>query len=96
MTPLPPFVCEVVQVHDGDGPLWCRSGEKVRVAGIQVFDFERVPNLTVVVPLAGQRTPATMQRLSAASRVSHLTLNQRLCSVLPSKADLRRPDTRPV
>lgn len=37
---LPPsFVCEVVKVHDGDGPLWCRSGQKVRVAGIQAPDY---------------------------------------------------------
>lgn len=37
---LPAFTCDVVRVHDGDGPLWCRSGEKVRVAGIQAPDFE--------------------------------------------------------
>lgn len=36
----PPFVCEVVKVHDGDGPLWCRSGQRVRIAGIQAPDFE--------------------------------------------------------
>ncbi len=35
----PPFTCEVVRVHDGDGPLWCRSSEKVRVAGVQAPDF---------------------------------------------------------
>ncbi|NTS64190.1 hypothetical protein HRV97_03310 [Sphingomonas sp. HHU CXW] len=41
MTPLPPaFICQVVKVHDGDGPLWCRNGKKVRVAGIQAPDFE--------------------------------------------------------
>ena len=37
---LPAFTCDVVRVHDGDGPLWCRSGEKVRVAGIQAPDFQ--------------------------------------------------------
>lgn len=37
---LPAFTCDVIRVHDGDGPLWCRSGEKVRVAGIQAPDFE--------------------------------------------------------
>lgn len=35
----PPFVCQVVRVHDGDGPLWCRSGERVRIAGIQAPDY---------------------------------------------------------
>ncbi|MCI1143089.1 hypothetical protein MOP88_13595 [Sphingomonas sp. WKB10] len=28
MPQLPPFVCEVVHVHDEDGPLWCRSGRR--------------------------------------------------------------------
>jgi endonuclease YncB( thermonuclease family) len=35
-----PFACEVVRVHDGDGPLWCANGVKIRVAGIQAPDFE--------------------------------------------------------
>ena len=36
----PAFICQVVKVHDGDGPLWCRNGKKVRVAGIQAPDYE--------------------------------------------------------
>lgn len=39
MHPVAPFICAVVRVHDGDGPLWCRSGEKVRIAGVQAPDF---------------------------------------------------------
>jgi endonuclease YncB( thermonuclease family) len=35
----PPFVCQVVRVHDGDGPLWCANGRKVRIAGVQAPDF---------------------------------------------------------
>ncbi|WP_445191243.1 thermonuclease family protein [Sphingomonas sp. Tas61C01] len=35
-----PFACIVTKVHDGDGPLWCVNGVKVRVAGIQAPDFE--------------------------------------------------------
>lgn len=38
--PPPPFVCDVIKVHDGDGPIWCRNGIKVRVAGVQAPDFE--------------------------------------------------------
>ncbi|WP_260598237.1 thermonuclease family protein [Sphingomonas endolithica] len=34
------FLCLVTHVHDGDGPLWCANGVKVRVAGIQAPDFE--------------------------------------------------------
>ena len=33
------FVCQVVRVYDGDGPLWCRSGQRIRIAGIQAPDF---------------------------------------------------------
>jgi endonuclease YncB( thermonuclease family) len=34
------FLCLVTYVYDGDGPLWCQNGLKVRVAGIQAPDFE--------------------------------------------------------
>jgi endonuclease YncB( thermonuclease family) len=35
----PAFVCTVTRVHDGDGPLWCAEGPKVRIAGVQAPDF---------------------------------------------------------
>ena len=35
-----PFSCRVVRVHDGDGPIWCANGIKVRTAGVQAPDFE--------------------------------------------------------
>lgn len=34
------FSCTVIRVHDGDGPLWCSNGIKVRIAGVQASDFE--------------------------------------------------------
>jgi endonuclease YncB( thermonuclease family) len=34
------FSCTVTRVHDGDGPLWCASGIKVRIAGVQAPDFK--------------------------------------------------------
>ena len=37
---LPAFDCRVIKVHDGDGPIWCANGRKVRVAGVQAPDFE--------------------------------------------------------
>jgi endonuclease YncB( thermonuclease family) len=33
------FQCRVTHVHDGDGPLWCSDGTKVRIAGVQAPDF---------------------------------------------------------
>jgi endonuclease YncB( thermonuclease family) len=35
--------CEVVAVHDGDGPIHCRGGLSIRIAGIQAPDFESAP-----------------------------------------------------
>ncbi len=37
---LAPFTCQVVAVHDGDGPIKCANGIKIRVAGIQAPDYE--------------------------------------------------------
>ena len=39
-TPTTAFTCRVTRVHDGDGPLWCSNGIKVRIAGVQAPDFE--------------------------------------------------------
>lgn len=39
-TSMPAFECRVTKVHDGDGPLWCADGRKVRIAGTQSPDFE--------------------------------------------------------
>lgn len=35
-----PFSCVVVRVYDGDGPLWCGNGIRVRIAGVQAPDYE--------------------------------------------------------
>lgn len=37
--PAASFTCAVVRVHDGDGPLWCANGIKVRIAGVQAPDY---------------------------------------------------------
>ena len=34
------FTCQVIAVHDGDGPIRCANGIKVRVAGVQAPDYE--------------------------------------------------------
>ena len=75
---LPAFTCDVIRVHDGDGPLWCRSGEKVRVAGIQAPDFEnaepcRRPNARRGNYTCDDRAAARSQRI-----VSSLVLGKRL------------------
>lgn len=76
MIPLPPFTCEVVKVHDGDGPLWCRSGQRIRIAGIQAPDFESAE------PCRRASHPAYTCDDQAAARsqriVSRLTLGKRI------------------
>lgn len=75
---LPTFSCDVVRVHDGDGPLWCRSGEKVRIAGIQAPDFEsaepcRRPDARRTNYTCDDRAAARSQRI-----VSSLVMGKRL------------------
>ncbi|MBB5714747.1 endonuclease YncB(thermonuclease family) [Sphingomonas aerophila] len=71
----PAFACKVVRVHDGDGPLWCRSGQKIRVAGVQAPDF------TSAEPCRQRRTGYVCDD-AAAKRAqmvaTELTLNRRL------------------
>ncbi len=75
---LPAFICDVVRVHDGDAPLWCRSGEKVRVAGIQAPDFKnaepcRRPDARRTNYRCDDHAAARSQRI-----VSSLVLGKRL------------------
>lgn len=76
---LPPMlVCEVVRVHDGDGPLWCRSGVKIRIAGVQAPDFARAAPCRR--PAAQRRAYVCDDRAARRSRllVARLTLGKRL------------------
>lgn len=76
---LPPsFICEVVKVHDGDGPLWCRAGQKVRIAGIQAPDYA---SASPCRRPAAKRVTYTCDNVAAErSRriVERLVLSQRL------------------
>lgn len=77
--PAAPFTCEVMRVHDGDGPLWCRNGLKVRIAGIQAPDFEDAEPCRQGRPeyvcdnAAAERSRVLVERL-----VLHQTLTCRL------------------
>lgn len=73
-----PFTCEVVRVHDGDGPLWCATGQKVRVAGIQAPDFESAEPCRR--PARARRAYRCDDRAAARAQqiVERLTLRQRL------------------
>jgi endonuclease YncB( thermonuclease family) len=68
-----PFTCTVTRVHDGDGPLWCSNGIKVRVAGVQAPDFESA------APCRARRAGYTCSNASAERGrriVERLTLHR--------------------
>ncbi|QNE31175.1 hypothetical protein F1C10_03960 [Sphingomonas sp. NBWT7] len=71
----PPFVCQVVKVHDGDGPLWCANGRKVRVAGVQAPDYENAEpcRRRKAAYVCDDAEARASQRIAA-----RLTLNKRL------------------
>jgi endonuclease YncB( thermonuclease family) len=75
MDALPPFVCEVRHVHDGDGPLHCANGVKVRIAGVQSPDFENSEPCQT-----GRPGYVCDDRLAAQARAitARLTLHKRL------------------
>ncbi|TPG56699.1 thermonuclease family protein [Sphingomonas glacialis] len=67
------FSCTVTRVHDGDGPIWCSNGTKIRVAGIQA------PDLKNTVPCREGRAEYACSNVAAErSRVvvERLTLHQ--------------------
>ncbi|MFK3888491.1 thermonuclease family protein [Sphingomonas sp. NPDC079357] len=76
--PPPSLICHVVHVHDGDGPLWCRSGEKIRIAGVQAPDFESAAPCHR--PAAQRRTYDCDDRAARRSQqiVARLALGKRL------------------
>lgn len=75
---IPPFVCEVVRVHDGDGPLWCRTGQKIRVAGIQAPDYERAEPCRRPAARRAAYTCDDAAAVRSRRIVSRLTLGRRL------------------
>jgi len=74
----PAFTCVVTRVHDGDGPLWCANGVKVRVAGIQAPDFESASPCRRPAPQRAAYTCDTAAAKRSRAIVERLTLQKRL------------------
>ena len=34
------FTCSAIRVHDGDGPIWCAEGPKIRLSGIAAREID--------------------------------------------------------
>lgn len=69
------FLCLVTHVHDGDGPLWCQNGIKVRVAGIQAPDCENAEPCRQARPTY---VCSDVQAERSRRIVERLTLNRNL------------------
>lgn len=35
-----PFTCTPIAVHDGDGPIWCSEGPRIRLSGIAAREID--------------------------------------------------------
>lgn len=77
------FTCDVIRVHDGDGPLTCANGIKVRIAGVQSPDYESAEPCRI--GKAGYVCDDSRAR--AAQRVTAgLALNKRLACTAVDKS----------
>lgn len=47
----PPITCEVVSVYDADGPIRCRNGVKIRVAGVNAREVDGTCRSNAPCPL---------------------------------------------
>src|SRR5258706_6389073 len=80
------FMCEVVPVNDGDGPIRCANGIKVRVAGIQAPDYESAEPCRV--HRAGY-VCSDVQADRARTIVTRMVLHQTLACVAVGKSYAR-------
>ena len=58
------FACSVIKVHDGDGPVWCSEGERVRLAGIAARELDESCRANQPCPLAsGASAQLALERM---------------------------------
>ncbi|HWH17673.1 MAG TPA: thermonuclease family protein [Allosphingosinicella sp.] len=59
------FTCTVTKVHDGDGPLWCAEGPKVRLTAIAARELDGTCSPGHPCPDAsGAEAQQTLERLA--------------------------------
>lgn len=59
------FTCTVTRVHDGDGPIWCAEGPKVRLHAIAARELDETCNPGHPCPAAsGQEARQALQKLA--------------------------------
>lgn len=63
------FICTPIAVYDGDGPIWCAEGPKVRLAGIAAREMDGSCNSRQPCPAASaEATRDQLVRFLGGSR----------------------------
>lgn len=63
------FLCAVIAVHDADGPLWCASGEKVRLQGVAARELDGSCRPNQPCPVGSPITARTAAIVALGGRV---------------------------
>ena len=59
------FACTVTRVHDGDGPIWCAEGQRVRLTAIAAREIDETCNPGHPCPAAsGASAQRELERLA--------------------------------
>lgn len=59
------FTCTVVKVHDGDGPIWCAEGPKVRLTAVAARELDGTCSAGHPCPAAsGQQARQALWKLA--------------------------------
>lgn len=74
------FICTPTHVWDGDGPIWCEEGPRVRLAGIAAREMDGTCSLGHPCPSANAETArdalvALLGTPTGVGRYGHILLN---------------------
>jgi endonuclease YncB( thermonuclease family) len=69
--PAATFTCTVTKVHDGDGPIWCAEGPKVRLTAIAARELDGKCSAGHPCPSAsGQQAHQALWRLARGQKLT--------------------------
>ena len=68
------FTCTPVAIWDGDGPIWCAEGPKVRIAGVAAREMDGTCRPNQPCPATGATGRATASCASSVGLGARLRL----------------------
>lgn len=82
------FTCTPTRVWDGDGPIWCAEGPRIRLAGIAAREIDGTCNVGQPCPSAGaiearDHLAGLIGTVTGQSNEGHPFRQDDLCSKLP-------------